>query len=526
MKNTSDPRETGSGNAKSSATPMLRRMFLGSCFGAFGGYLAFPSRLKEAFHTRRCETLFSAAGAAQVDSRVELDSSDPRLNEGFRWAKNQALAYVFTGDPVGPWYEAALPGRQAFCMRDTAHQSTGAQILGLAAFNENMLGKFAQNISASKDWCSYWEMNKDNIPAPVDYVNNRDFWYNLPANFDVLDACYRQFLWTGNKAYLDPAFLNFYTHTVTDYVKRWDIQGDGFLQHLPEYGHRGIASYEERHIGQTRVGADLVAAQFAAYLDYAQIQSWGGDHASAEEFSAKASHLKSLYNKDWWSDSSGSFFAAIGNDGQFIANLGPGLGSNVLFPLYCSLIDAGQKTEVALDEISARFPVDDEAVGGVEEGSYLPEILYRYGRADVAYRALQGLMAPTLKRREYPEVSFAAVGACATGLMGLSANSVRNTVDTFPQLSAIEWVELKHVPIFANQASVRHVGNRKTTFTNESGTSLHWRASFPGRFEKLTVDGKQTTANSGTRLGGATETWILVTVDHGAKHTVEAVEKV
>jgi len=31
---------------------------------------------------------------------------------------------------VGYWYEAALPGREAFCMRDVSHQSIGAETLG------------------------------------------------------------------------------------------------------------------------------------------------------------------------------------------------------------------------------------------------------------------------------------------------------------------------------------------------------------------------------------------------------------
>jgi hypothetical protein len=43
--------------------------------------------------------------------------------EGFNWAKQQARAFGFVGDPVGPWYEAALPGRSAFCMRDVAHKA-------------------------------------------------------------------------------------------------------------------------------------------------------------------------------------------------------------------------------------------------------------------------------------------------------------------------------------------------------------------------------------------------------------------
>jgi hypothetical protein len=499
-------------NATCGARLLPRRGFLGVCVGALEGCFALKAQLNSGMST----------GARKgVDSRIELDSSDTRLVEGFRWAKSQALAYVFTGDPVGPWYEAALPGRQAFCMRDTSHQSTGAQVLGLAAFNENMLRKFAQNISASRDWCSFWEINKDNIPAPVDYVNDRDFWYNLPANFDVLCACYRQLLWTGNQAYLDPVFMNFYTRTVTDYVKKWDTNGDGLLEHLPEYGHRGIASYEEQHIGQTKVGADLVAAQYAAYRDYAKIQLLKGNESLAEEFSGKALHLKTLYNKDWWSNSRGAFFAAIGNDGQLLAELSPGSGGNVLFSLYCRLIEEGYKTDAALAEISRRLPINDKATGGVEEGSYLPEIFYSYGRADLAYRALLGLMDPSLKRREYPEVSFALVGACATGLMGIEPDSTLNKVGTFPQVSSVDWVELKHVPVFGNWVSVRHEGNRKTIFTNESGAALQWRASFPGKIEKLSVDGKPVSAKSGKRLGGTPESWTIVDVSSGRNRTVE-----
>ena len=61
---------------------------------------------------------------------VALSSSDSRLVEGFAWAKAQALAYVSIGDPVGDWYEAALPGRQAFCIARRGapeHRRTGAR---------------------------------------------------------------------------------------------------------------------------------------------------------------------------------------------------------------------------------------------------------------------------------------------------------------------------------------------------------------------------------------------------------------
>lgn len=507
-----------------------RRTFLGVCITALAAWPDRQACAANVVHSGPGARWFAAAskrrgaGASQKpDTRVELESSDSRLVEGFHWVKHQALAYVFTGDPVGLWYEASLPGRRAFCMRDVSHQSTGAQILGLAAFNENMLRRFAENISASRDWCSYWEINKDNLPAPVDYQNDHEFWYNLPANFDVLDACYRQFLWTGNKAYLDRVFMNFYNHTVTDYVKKWDINGDGLLDHLPQYGHRGIASYDEQHIGQMTVGADLVAAQFAAYRDFAKIQQSSGDRQQAEEFSAKAEHLRSIYNKDWWSAARDGYAAAIGTDGQFHADLKPGPGGgDVSFPLYCQLTDKGHKTEQALDELTRQFPPDDNSVGGVEGRSYVPEILYRYGRSEPGYRSLLSLMDPSLKRREYPEVCYAAVGTCATGLMGLGADSTARVVETFPQLTAAtQWAALNHAPVFDNRISIRHEGDRKTILANESGPTFQWKASFPGRFEKLLSDGKEIPAETGSRLAGAAETHVLVAVGHGEARTVE-----
>ena len=60
-----------------------------------------------------------------------MDSDHADLVAGFEWAKDVSLRYVRQGDPVGPWYEAALPGRDAFCMRDVSHQVDGSLALGL-----------------------------------------------------------------------------------------------------------------------------------------------------------------------------------------------------------------------------------------------------------------------------------------------------------------------------------------------------------------------------------------------------------
>ena len=105
---------------------------------------------------------------------LQFDSSNQKLTEAFHWAKEKALSYAHdASDPVGYWYEAALPDREAFCMRDVSHQAIGAEILGLGKHNYNMFLKFAKNISKEKDYCTYWEINRYDKPAPVDYENDQ-----------------------------------------------------------------------------------------------------------------------------------------------------------------------------------------------------------------------------------------------------------------------------------------------------------------------------------------------------------------
>ena len=209
-------------------------------------------------------------------SSLQFESSDTKLVQVFQWAKLRALAYAHDGnDPVGPWYEAALPGRDSFCMRDVSHQTTGAAALGLYPANRNMLGQFAAAVSSGRDWAGYWEINKLGRPSAADYVSDKDFWYNLPANFDLLDSIVRMWRWTGDQSYVnDSSIQRFFDSTGTAYVNAWDLQPDLVLkrprimnQRLSKgkfVQERGIPSYTE---GQDNfnLGTDLLAAEYRAF---------------------------------------------------------------------------------------------------------------------------------------------------------------------------------------------------------------------------------------------------------------------
>src|SRR6478752_4450848 len=222
-----------------------------------------------------CIAVFSAF--AQEPS-IEFQSSDTALQIAFYRAKEMALSYKGDqNDPVGPWYEAALPSRNAFCIRDVSHQAIAAEVLGLHAANKNMLTQFVSNISESKDWCTYWEMNKFGKPAPEDYRNDTAFWYNLNANFELLYTCWRMYLWTGDSSYItQPVFKTFFNLTLTRYIDRWSLQVDSLLKrpaypnapspfNFNDYFHRcrGIPSYYEA-VGDMSMSSDLVAAVYQA----------------------------------------------------------------------------------------------------------------------------------------------------------------------------------------------------------------------------------------------------------------------
>ena len=463
------------------------------------------------------------------EGAIEFESSDATLVDGFRWAKVQALAYARNDGSIGPWYEAALPGRNAFCMRDVSHMSNGAQFLGLGSRTLNMLRRFAENISASKKWCTWSEITRDNLPAPVDYKNDKDFWYNLPANFDVLDACYRQWLWTRNSAYLDEAFLNYYRHTVTDYVNVWDHDHDGLVEHLPGSGHMGIGSYDEDLQDDILVGADLIAAQYAAYRDYAAIERARNQPTDAAEFDRKADDLRSLYNSRWWDPKGNRYFDALREKGKFAEDLKESIGRSTLeLPLYYGLTERGFKTEAVLDELEKRLKMDEDAlhgiIGGVEGRSYLPDIFYNYGRSRAGYRALKVMMDPALKRREYPEVSYTVIGNLGTGLMGIRPLSPGQTIETFPQLTdETGWAAVQHVPVGNNVISVKHVRNNETSLTNESGPSLAWRAAFPGKLRALFCSNKEIPATNTLRSQGNAETYSVIDIAPGETRVIRLI---
>ena len=432
------------------------------------------------------------------NSSLNLQSSDIRLTTSFNWAKKQAVGYVRDQDPVGPWYEAALPGREAFCMRDVSHQAYGAEALGLSEHNFNMLHKFAKNISKSRDWCTFWEIDRLDRPAPVDYKNDSDFWYTLPANFDVLDTCYRLYEWTGDERYIkNQEMLNFYRRTMSDYIATWHLQPDQIMKRKVDImGARGIPSYVETQ-DDFYVGVDLVASLVAGCRSYAGILDSIGDHLGASSQRRNEQKYIELLNNQWWNLNKKSFYGFLSTHGEMIEGVRWSL-------LYWDAIKNPEKLRLSLAQLE-NIPLEQDA-NQVEDKSYTAEILYRYGRTEKAYEQLIDLAKEGRNRREYPEVSYAWIGSITRGMMGVrsianpTGNERRVCFETLSGLSSkTEWAELQNIPILGTLITVRHDRTHVTKATNHGSKAIIWKACFLGSYPKLWVNGVATTSKKELR---------------------------
>jgi hypothetical protein len=449
----------------------------------------------------------------RIASALEVSASSAKFVDVFNWAKSQAMAYAFDdGDPVGPWYEAVEPGREGFCIRDTCHQALGAHALGLARFNVNMLRRFAENVSESRDWCSYWEIDRFNEPAPVDFQDDAEFWYNLPANFDLVDCCFRMYVWSGDRAYIhDPAFLNLYERTVRDYVDRWGLDIDhimkrprllnarGIFDDTKKFSKaRGIPGYDEQDHTYI-VGFDVLVTQRAAYLAYAQLEEARFNAQAAAEFKEKAKQVEDLLLNQWWNRVSECFYAKV--DGSYRL---AGCGRTYHSPK----LGIDWYTDVAASSPPA-------------------------GRRDDPDATVTRLTDLSHARLEYPEVSFSRISDMVTQVLGITLDYsspllafveggwVEVAVRTRPGLgTALQWAEVRNLPIRACTVTVRHDGMRQTTFTSQGGPALIWKPTFEGTHESLLVNGSPVKGVAEKDSAGQDITSLTVTVGAGGTVSV------
>lgn len=450
-----------------------------------------------------------------------FSSTDKYLENTYNWARKMALSYAHDGtDPVGYWYEAALPQREAFCMRDVSHQSVGAQILGLAVHNKNMFRKFAENISENKDWCTYWEINRYDKPAPADYTNDKEFWYNLNANFDVIQACWKMYEWTGDKDYLtDSCFVNFYNKSLNEYISRWQLQPESIMSR-PRYMNqpknfdlnnnfhtcRGLASYVENFRGLT-VGVDLIAALYAGFDASSKMALLLGNKGKAEKDRQMALEYRNILEKEWWCEDSAYYQTFWTEDHTFYR------GEGVPFILWFGATEDANRIRASVKDILNKE-------WNVENMSAFPALLYRLGYFKEAYTYLTELLQ--MNRSEYPEVSYGIIEGMINGVMGIVPSASERKISTCSRLAEDSLTaEIRNLPVFDGYVTVKHIGRVISEIENQTSQNLVWKVMFLGKHPQIKIDGNTCKAMNFQDANGNSYSMIEVSLPSGEKMSAQ-----
>ncbi|WP_146071950.1 hypothetical protein [Bryocella elongata] len=390
-----------------------------------------------------------------------------------------------------------------------------------------MLQRFVSSVTPIRDWAGYWEIDKAGEASPADYLTDEDFWYNLPANFDLLDASFRMWLWTGDSSFVtEPRFKSFFQETSTDYVSRWQLGPDEVLSRPRIMNRRlqkgkfvearGIPSYTEGR-SNFNVGTDLLAAEFRAFEDLSFLASAQEHELQSRSYAATARKLLNLIETRGWSESDQHFAGSLADDGTQKD------GDGDAMVLYFGAVRNPRHLRGALSWISRpEFRRDI----GIEEESYLPQILYHYDRAQAAYDTILNLTRSDKERRTYPEVSYAVVAAIVTGAMGVEVaydrSSLSFEVGSLDRLAdPVAEARIAHLHVQQNDVELEHRGQSASSITNVSGPPLLWKAEFYGRTNVLDVEGEKRRARVTRDSAGEPVSFVVIRVLPGMHITVK-----
>ncbi|WP_207636862.1 hypothetical protein [[Clostridium] dakarense] len=252
------------------------------------------------------------------EKQAIVTSSNKEIEDGFNWAMNKTSQFVMTGkkgivnkdenrpngDGTGekeylPSYWAGYYDRTAFYGRDFVHQATGAQIAGLRDENFSIFKVFAKNATESRKWYTLWAFNFDGSPHTIDYKNDNNFVREVPAQFELVEKAYEQYLWTGDKRYIeDDELWNFYTKVMTDYIDLHDDQNPNGIAEGKGGIFQGSCTYNERGEHPIEAG-DAIGSQYQATLAYAGMLEARGEKKESQKWYKKAESLKKYFNEEW-----------------------------------------------------------------------------------------------------------------------------------------------------------------------------------------------------------------------------------
>ncbi|WP_019614905.1 hypothetical protein [Psychromonas ossibalaenae] len=492
------------------------------------------------------------AAVTVKDKEVAISSSNESLEDSFNWAIDKTKQFVMTGknglvnrdennnDGSGradylPSYWAGYYDRTAFYSRDFLHQAAGAKLAGLDNENFSMFEIFAHHSTESRKWYTLWAVNFDGSPHTIDYVHDDYFVREVPAQFEFIEKAYEQFLWTGDRRYIeDEQLWLFYTKVMTDYIYLHDTQTNNGV--AEGYGgiFEGSATYNERGEFPIEAG-DGIGSQYQAMVAYTAMLEARGETSSAQEWRTKTEEFKTFFNEDWSvadiNNPEANYVNIVQKDGVRLNDFGK---ENSWFMPMKLITEPGPRNDNYLDFISANvgdgIGSTPEAPHNIEAYTYLPETFFPYNRNEEAWKWMEYIISvrelpherPTQGTNgDYPEISFTLISHTIEGLMGIEPDAANDAVVTASHLPQdISWLEVQYLQIGDQELAVRHDGITRTALTNDSDRPLNWEARFYGDYAQLSVNGSSQPAQQ-KEVNGVLVSYIEVTVDPSAVLTVE-----
>nr|WP_317282778.1 hypothetical protein [uncultured Sellimonas sp.] len=483
--------------------------------------------------------------------QIQLRSSNPYLEDTFRWAVEKQQQFVMTGkkgitnkdegNPEGdhtgiheyiPSYWAGYFDRTAFYSRDFVHQVIGAHMTGLDEENFSMFKVFAKGATKERKWYTPWAFNFDGTPHTIDFKYDDYFVREVPVQFELVEKAYRQYLWSGDSRYLyDEDLWNFYTKVMTEFIALHDTNGNGVAEGTGGGIFDGTCSYNERSGEPLLESGDSIGSQYQATLTYAAMLEKRGDD-KAERWYEKAKELKKYFNDTWSvADSMESeYVRALGTTGERYSDFAT---ENTWFMPLKMITEPGERNskyiDFILESLGDGIGTTPLAPDNLESYTYIPDMLFLYNRNEEAWRWMKYITSvkdmpyerPSQGTNgDYPEISFTFVSQVVEGMLGMEPDAQGHFLATTPRLpKEVEEVDVEHVMIGETEIHLSYRGNTLAVLTNAQGEEILWEAGFYGSYKQVQVDGQVMEAKQ-KKINGETVSYISVKVVPGERKEI------
>ena len=476
---------------------------------------------------------------AMLQNTPVLKSSHAGLNQTFAWAVDKALSYVQTGKsgPIDrhersagvpgktyePSYWAGYTFRSAYYSRDFCHQAAGAQLLGLTTENYTMLQRFASTSTVGRKWFPLWAINFDGSPFKLDWDSDASFVREVPAVFELVEQCWQQYLWTGDKRYItDETLVSFCRKAMTDFIKLHDNRRPNGIAEGTGTGDifKGSATYNEVHSDNPLVEAgDGIACQYRAHVAFANILKARGERAAATLEQKRAAALRQHFNTVW-SNEQGSESIVRGYDKAGKPQTDWGLENTWFMPMK-GIVDAGLRLDRLMELIRTRMDDPKTRPSNIEATSYIPDVFFARGDRESAWKWMENIHKAPASARDYPEISFTVISHVICGLLGVIPDAPRTQIATQSHLpAAIGEISVENISIGDARFTVSHTGLTRSDVTLTAGAkTFTWLARFPGRHAEVTINGKRRKADVITE-NGLVYSQVSVSLKPGQRMTV------